>query len=421
MKRLAYLTVVGSLFVSACADEAAMPLAPTVDAAVLDEAVVSPTLERYVAMGTSISMGWASDGVVAASQYDSWPAQLSRLTGRELRQPYISGTGCRAPMAAPLASGLRISGEPVQIDPAQVQCAPLMPGIDLPTRNVAVSSATTFEALNITPETRNDPFYSRLYPLLYPANTTQLRAALRHRPRFISVEFGANEILGARDGRAIPGVTLFPFPQWAFLYQALADTVRANVGRGVLVGLIDDVASFPAFRSGQELWGDRLSFLKAFHLEIKRDCRANPNLIVVPFRIPAAVAAGLGARARGLPPVEFSCQAAPPTVVDYVLDPGEVAIINTQLAQMNAFIRQTADNIGYAHFRLDALYGLSALKPPFSVVALMTSPTPYSPLMSLDGFHPSAQGQAILASAAASAINRRYRLGIPVPTAVANE
>ena len=33
--------------------------------------------------------------------------------------------------------------------------------------------------------------------------------------------------------------------------------------------------------------------------------------------------------------------------------------------------------------------------------------------MSLDGFHPSAAGQTVLADAAARAINARYRLGIP--------
>lgn len=43
----------------------------------------------------------------------------------------------------------------------------------------------------------------------------------------------------------------------------------------------------------------------------------------------------------------------------------------------------------------------------------MTTATPYGPLMSLDGFHPSAQGQTVLADAAARAINEKYRTTLP--------
>ena len=35
--------------------------------------------QRYFAIGTSVSMGWRSDGVVAASQATSWPAQLAAM------------------------------------------------------------------------------------------------------------------------------------------------------------------------------------------------------------------------------------------------------------------------------------------------------------------------------------------------------
>jgi hypothetical protein len=43
--------------------------------------------QRYVAMGTSVSMGWQSDGVDARGQRASWPAQLALLAHRELSQP----------------------------------------------------------------------------------------------------------------------------------------------------------------------------------------------------------------------------------------------------------------------------------------------------------------------------------------------
>jgi len=44
----------------------------------------------------------------------------------------------------------------------------------------------------------------------------------------------------------------------------------------------------------------------------------------------------------------------------------------------------------------------------------MTSPTPYGTYISLDGVHPTGAGHAILASAAAAAINATYSLGLPL-------
>ncbi len=44
----------------------------------------------------------------------------------------------------------------------------------------------------------------------------------------------------------------------------------------------------------------------------------------------------------------------------------------------------------------------------FDLNTLLTSPTPIGPLISLDGVHPSAAGQAVLASAARAAIIQTY-------------
>lgn len=100
--------------------------------------------------------------------------------------------------------------------------------------------------------------------------------------------------------------------------------------------------------------------------------------------------------------------------MNLVLTPAEASAANALLAQLDAFIAQQPAARGYAHFRLEALFGLPAARPPYSSVAQMTSALPYGPFMSLDGFDPNAAGQAVLAEAAAAAINARYNLGIPV-------
>jgi hypothetical protein len=284
--------------------------------------------------------------------------------------------------------------------------------VSLPVANTAINAARAFNARFTTPENVTDLSNKALYARVLPPQTTQVQAMERQNPKFVSVELGANEVLGARDGRVIPGVTVVPVQGFAPDYDVILDRVAATINIGaVLVGLIDDARDFPAFRSGHELWLNRNEFLFGFNVAIQADCENSPNYIVVPFRVPAAVTAG-ASRPPGNPE-PLSCQGGPPNVVDYVLDPTEIATLNTIIAGIDQHIQQQATARRWAYFRLDALYGRADLKGPFSVVKLMTTATPYGPLMSLDGFHPSAQGQTVLTDAAATAINARYRLGIP--------
>lgn len=367
---------------------------------------------RFVAIGTSVSMGWASEGVIASSQEMAWPLQLARRSGREISAPYVAFPGCRSPFRAPLISFERISGESVGVPAQFLQCGPpdtLSTG--LPAANTAMNAARAADALRTTPENTTDLGNKQLYARVLPPFTTQVMAMEQQRPKFVSVELGANEVLGATQGRFVPGVNVVPLPFFAADYDQILDRVAATVNTGaVLVGLINDVRDFPALRAGHELWMNRAEF-GAFGVIVMPDCENSPNLIFVPQRVPTAIAIA----AQSGSPFAFSCMASPdPTAIDYVLTPAEVAQADALLAQIDEHILGQAKRRGWAYFRLEALYGIPGLKGPFSVVQLMTSFQPYGPLMSLDGVHPSAQGQSILADAAARAINDRYRLGLPV-------
>ena len=109
----------------------------------------------------------------------------------------------------------------------------------------------------------------------------------------------------------------------------------------------------------------------------------------------------------------FSCADVPGTV-DYVLTPADIATLTAQSRRMSARIRSIADANGYAYFDLDALYSRPGLKAPFSVATLVFSASPFGPYISLDGFHPTAAGQTVLAIAAARALNATYDMGIPL-------
>jgi hypothetical protein len=233
------------LATTACSRDAGSPTAVPVDAVAFQQSEGRGVFHRYVAIGTSVSMGVQSDGVIAEGQENSWPAQLSRMAHRELTQPYIGGTGCRSPLAAPLASGLRISGEGAGQDASTLSCSDLVPGVELPVRNLAIAAARTSDALNTTPENITDAAYSRLYSRVLEPGQTQVSSMVAQNPKFVSVEFGGNEVLNARSGIAIPGATIVPVSVWAPQYDQVLERVASVTKMAVLVGLIDDVASFP--------------------------------------------------------------------------------------------------------------------------------------------------------------------------------
>jgi len=385
---------------------AASSVAPTSLSA--DRSEGRGALQRYVAIGTSISMGWQSDGVFFATQSGSWPAQLAAMAGRTLSQPYIDTPGCRSPLVAPLLSFVRVSGESAAADPSTLVCAPLREGVTLPVNNVSISGALTQDALLTTPQATTDRLYSRV---LQPG-MTQVSTMMALNPKLVSVELGSTEVFAARSGIAIPGVSLFPLELWKALYGQVLDSVQKVTKMAVVAGLIADAGNFPAFRRGAELWDDRLEFA-GFNVAVAADCNGSPNLLFVPIRVPLAVATGAQLAAQHLGPATLSCAAGGPTDQDLVLTPAELAVVNAQIQAMNAHIRSEATRRGFAFFELGALYDRIGLKGPFSVTALMTTAAPYGPLISLDGIHPSAAGAAVLAHAAAAALNETYGLGLP--------
>ena len=157
---------------------------------------------RFVSIGTSISMGWQSDGAIGTAQAQSWTAQLAQLADREQSLPLIAFPGCRSPLRAPLGTGARLSGEGAGQNPLTLTCAPNEDGVTLPAQNVSVASARTSEVLTATPESKAGTEYGPLYGRILAPGTTQLQAALSQKPKFISVELGGNEVLGARSGEA---------------------------------------------------------------------------------------------------------------------------------------------------------------------------------------------------------------------------
>ncbi len=383
----------------AASTSAPRALEPTAANAV-DRSVRTP--EKYVAIGTSISMGWASNGVYDGSQRTAWPALLAFGTGTPFSLPLIASPGCISPIVPPLGAAKRLNGDPIS---GGLVCAPNDPGVTLPAQDVALAQALAVDAVQSTPEMKavTYPWYLRVLPL----GTTQLTAALAQNPTIVSVELGGNEVLGSTGGLFQPGVTTVPLPFFIAPYDALLDGLASVHPKVILAGMPVDGRHLASLRRGSEIWADRAEFA-ALSVDVSDNCRDNPNYVNISQLSLNMVFTAAFTSTHGLPNPTYSCEDVPGTP-DFILTPADISALNGLMGQMNEHIRGQAKARGYAFFSIGALYDLPALKPaPYSIVYQLTSLTPYSPFISLDGVHPSALGSAVLAGAAALGYNLRY-------------
>jgi hypothetical protein len=375
-------------------------------AAALAPATPQELFARYVALGTSNSQGVVSAGINAAGQRASWPAQLAARVGTPFTQPLFADPGCSPPLLPPLAADLALiaafgafgAGGDL-VSGIMSTCAPLQAGIVPPANNVAISGADVHDALTRTPEsamlfnTRIGTLYSRV---LAPGQT-QVTAMLAQSPTFVSVELAANDVLPASTGRI---AAMTPFATWQADYDQVIAAVRSTGAHAVLVGLPNNAAQFPSIRRAREFFNEWPDML-ALGVSVSFSCYFSSNYIFVPGYVLTLVSKA---------PTTATC-ADVPGAADYVLTPGDITAINARMAQINGHIQARATENGYAYFALSALYDLPKIN--FDMYSVLFSSQPFGPNISLDGVHPSARGQAILADAAVRAINTRYGYVIP--------
>jgi hypothetical protein len=395
-----------SLALAACADPVRPPAPPAAPRASLAAPTAQEVFARFVALGTSNSMGVQSGGISASGQRAAWPAQLAARAGVPFSLPLVQDPGCSPPLLPPLAANLALLGAFAAlgaggdlVSGVMTTCMPLRDGVTLPANNVAISGADVHDALTgtIATATARSPRVGTLYSRVLLPGQTQVTAMLAQRPTFVSVELAANDVLPASTGRV---AAMTPFADWQRDYDQVIAAVRSTGARAVLVGLPDNAANFPSVRRARELFNEWPDML-ALGITVSVSCYFSPNYLFIPGYV-------LSHLART--PTTATC-ADVPGAADYVLTPADVSAINARMAQINAHIRARAAEHGYAYFALSSLYDLP--KPAFDMYSVLVSSAPFGPNISLDGVHPSARGQAILADAAARAINARYGLAIP--------
>src|SRR3954467_7471446 len=225
---------------------------------------------RYVAIGTSLTMGVQSDGVAYFTQQEDWTKLLAHQAFASYSQPLIAAPGCFSPLIAPLQLSRRLSGISAGANQTtsipDTTCA-LFGTVTLPTNDVAIDGANTYDALFVSPETASVEGVKRRrqYRLVLPPKTTQVTAMMQQNPTLVSVELGANEALGAASGLIFPKAgyrgaasqgSIVPNAVWQPVYDQLIDSVKKTQAKVLLVG-VPKTNGFVSLRTGDELYADR--------------------------------------------------------------------------------------------------------------------------------------------------------------------
>lgn len=379
---------------------------------------IDPLFTRYVAIGNSITAGFQSAGLNDSVQTVAYPVLLARAMQSPFFVPYLNRPGCPGPYIN-LFIQSRVGGATA---PPCALRAPQFPPPFL--SNLAVPGAEVLEAFNYF-DPLIIPSATDVYRTFLLGGHTQVAAARRARPTFVSVWLGNNDVLGAiLDGPNAGNPALVTTPaNFTARFTALLDSLDdiGSIQGGVLIGVVQ--AALAPYASQGRAYAAAAAAIPT--LIVLPNCLA---AIAIPggtapldsarVLIPFHYGAPLVAQAAGGTPTTLDCSVA------QVISPAEALNMISSVAAYNGTISAAATARGWVYVDPNPLLaGLlavpGAIRPFPDFPANPAAPTanqlaaPFGTALSRDGIHPSTSTHRLVAQALQAAINARYGTSIP--------
>jgi lysophospholipase L1-like esterase len=364
---------------------------------------------RYVSLGNSLTAGFQSAGINATTQAVAYPVLIAAAVGTPFRIPELALPGCPPPIVNFLTRERAGGG-------TGNSCALRAPG----SITDAINHVAVFGATSLDPTSRSTPA-SNATTLLILGGESQVERALDADPSFVSIWIGNNDALdAATTGFVVEvagisrGVTTQPTFESNYDAMLMELTAGTDLEGGLLIGVLN-VTLAPLLVPAAALVTDA-QFKATF------DQLAGTVTALLPSCSAATtslISLTIVDRIRsGTHPPTIGCEPEPfplaPVGDVFVVDAAEQQTIADAVAGYNAYIAARAEALGFAYLDPNPL--LASLRqggqiPPVPNLASATAP--FGDYISLDGVHPSAKGQAVIANAALDAINQEYGLSIP--------
>lgn len=383
---------------------------------------------RYIAVGNSLTAGYADNGLYLEGQQNSYPemiaGQMKTVGGGEFYTPFFNANQADGSGYLKL-TGFSATGNPI-IATQNANLAVRGQVVDPTYGTLTYFTKYTGEINNYgvpgikllqitTPQYGNlNGYFERMLPNPAPGNNTAYLDFVTAKPfTFFSMWLGNNDILlYATSGGA--GDVPTPKATFTALYNAAINKLTATGAKGV-VATIPDVLSTPHFNTVTLpvlLATVQASAPSVTALYIKTGAGATRTATAQDrFVLPLSSAGVIGkANDLGLP---YGLHPGNPIESKWVLDPEEIAVVNDYVAAYNATIKSVAATKNLAVVDAYALlkeYGAGKAVNGANVSAAFVTGN----LFSLDGIHLTPMGYAIVANAFIKAINSSYNSSIPI-------
>jgi len=372
----------------------------------------SDIFRSYVAIGNSITAGWQSGGINDSTQQQAYPRLLAIQMGTPYKYPSLTNPGCPAPVAN-FQTQAKVGG--AAAPPCSLRAGASVSDI---LNNVGVPDARVLDP--ISPSTvASNPLTTFIL-----GGKTQVQRALDARPTFVTVWIGANNVLQAAYtgiltptagvSNGIVGTQAEFQASYDLMIKQLLDSMPGL--KGVLIG-VPDASSIPLMSSGALIAASpqiqaAMVLIAGQPVAVDPNCVGSAALVTTPLLLNLIKA--------GAHPPLVSCQADPdptnPVGNIFVLDPTERGQLSGFIAGLNAYIKGKADAIGFGYW--DPNPTLTGIRnSPQSLPFPSFQPTgTFGTAFSLDGVHPSAEGQKLIANGLITVINQKYGTSLkPIP------
>jgi len=442
MKKI--LKIVSFVFIAALmlisCDEYNKLTAPTVDTG-------SANFSKFVTIGNSLTAGYQSAALYESAQMYSYGNLIAGHMKTHFAQPTYSDPGTGGRMEV-------VSISPFVSTFNQNVGAPTNLGYPAPYNNLGVPGALLYDVLNAT--NANDcasaVFTGKPNPMfdLVLRNSalnlgTQLQQATVSDPSLVTLWIGNNDVLGfATSGGTSPSVPT-DVPTFTFLYDLAADAL-AQLDANVVVANLPDVTTIPYFTTiGPTMalsipWGVLAGLgapgvIYQKHGETIGTGVADSLTLLtggVMVTLPGGSYAGLIGTPTGqyytdnnlsIPPgiditQPFGVHPQNPWPDALILDTDEILTAQTATTEFNNVILNAANAYGFGHADMNArMYQIRANDFTGGTDingVIFTTTYVLGGLFSLDGVHPSNQGQAVMGNVFIEAINAKFGASIPL-------
>jgi lysophospholipase L1-like esterase len=389
-----------------------------------------PRFRSYVAIGTSLGAGIESGGINDSTQRETYTYLLAVAMGLtpgvNWHYPSFTNPGCPPPYTNPL-TGARVGGA----TSTGTTCFLRNPNsASRVIGNVSIPGIRAAQVLNLGDLTYPNTDSLKLAQFITGSNNP-IDMMDRAAPTFVTLETGANDVLGA----ATRGDTLLLTPLASFQasFTSIADRIDAT-GADVAVTTVPDVTVIPHFSRGTVFFCLKTGACPGIPatlpyslptFTVNASCAPNAaggvgDNFLTTFSTTATITGVLAAGGAAA----INCAAATATVTTAAgtgpagptISTAEYATIRSRVAALNTFIAAEATTRSWALVDLNA--ALQAALTAGAIPAFPSFSTPgtlFGTLISLDGIHPNAAGYKLMAQAFATAINTEFGTSLSVP------